>query len=143
VGDNLPLPAASSEVQVKLIAGDGRELPVPAGDAGALKTLGPGLYTAELGNERKRFAINVDPAESRTTPLPADELERLGAPTNTGDSARLRLVAQQQRVAAAEIENRQKIWRWLILGTLAALLGETWLAGRALRVQTLGSKSHA
>jgi hypothetical protein len=128
---------------LKLFAGDGRELPTPTGDAGALKTLAPGLYTAEVGNERKRFAINVDPAESRITPLPADELERLGAPINTEDSAKARLVAQQPRLAAAEMENRQKIWRWLILRTLLALLGETWLAGRALRFQTSSAKSHA
>jgi hypothetical protein len=116
---------------------------MPSGDAGALKTLGPGLYTAEIGSERRRFAINVDPAESRITPLPADELERLGAPIYKGESARVKRVAQQTRLAAAEIENRQKIWRWLILGTLVALLGETWLAGLALRAQTSGSRSHA
>ncbi len=33
----------------------------------------------------------------------------------------------------AELESRQKLWRWLILVTLGVLLLETWLAGRAAR----------
>jgi hypothetical protein len=143
VGDKLPLPTQSSGVLLKLLNGDGSELPMPTGDAEALKTLGPGLYTAEVGAERKRFAVNVDPAESRLAPLPLDELERFGAPIDTEETAKAKLMAQQPRQAAAEIENRQKIWRWLILVTLVALLGETWLAGHALRVQTSGAKIHA
>ena len=30
----------------------------------------------------------------------------------------------------AELENRQKFWRWLILATIGVLILETWLAGR-------------
>ena len=116
---------------------------MPASDAGALEELGPGLYTAETGKELKRFAVNVDPAESRLAPLPLDELERFGAPIDTEVATQARVVAQQPRRIAAEIENQQKIWRWLILGTLVVLLGETWLAGRALRGVTSGASSHA
>ncbi len=143
VGDKLPLPPLPPGTPMRLLGGDGNELPIAVSDSGAWKTLSPGLYTVEVGNERKRFAINVDPAESRITALPTDELERLGAPIYTGEAALAKRVAQAPRQAAAEIESRQKIWRWLILATLVALLGETWLAGRALRGQTSGSTSHA
>ena len=143
VGDTPPLPAPSPETQIRLIGGEGNELPIAVGDAGALQSLSPGLYTVEVGNERKRFAINVDPAESRIAPLPTDELERLGAPIYAGESGTAKRLAQQPREVAAEIENRQKVWRWLILATLLALLGESWLAGRALRGQISGSTSHA
>ena len=98
---------------------------------------------AEAGKELKRFAVNVDPAESRLAPLPMDELERFGAPIDTEEAAMAKVVAQRPRQVAAEIENRQKIWRWLVLGTLVVLLSETWLAGRALRGITSGAKSHA
>ena len=121
----------------------GKELPMPASDTSAVESLGPGLYTAEARSELKRFAVNVDPAESRLAPLPLDELERFGAPINTEEAAKAKEVAQRPRQVAAEIENRQKIWRWLVLGTLVVLLGETWLAGRALRGLTSDAKSHA
>ena len=29
-----------------------------------------------------------------------------------------------------ELENRQKLWRWLILAAIGVLIVETWLAGR-------------
>jgi hypothetical protein len=92
---------------------DGKELPLPANGASALDALGPGLYSGEAGKELKRFAVNVDPAESRLAPLPTDELERFGAPIDTEEAAKAKEVAQRPRQAAAEIENH-KIWRWLI-----------------------------
>jgi anti-sigma-K factor RskA len=41
--------------------------------------------------------------------------------------------ARQARLQSAELERRQKLWRWLILATLAVVLVETWLAGRTAR----------
>ena len=95
----------------------------------------PGIYTIGSTQPPKRFAVNLDASESRTAPLPSDELERLGAP-----------VARQARVMAAaaeparkiqlqnaELENRQKLWRWILVATVAVLLFETWLAGRTAR----------
>jgi hypothetical protein len=29
----------------------------------------------------------------------------------------------------SELENRQKLWRWLIVAALGVLIAETWLAG--------------
>jgi hypothetical protein len=29
-----------------------------------------------------------------------------------------------------ELENRQKVWRWLLAAVLGVLVFETWLAGR-------------
>jgi len=31
------------------------------------------------------------------------------------------------------LEERQKLWRWFLLGTLGVLFAETWLAGRTAR----------
>jgi len=143
VGDKLPVSGESGGTKLKLRDSDGKELPMPASGTSALEALGPGLYTADTGKELKRFAVNVDPAESRLAPLPLDELERFGAPIDTEEAAKAKVVAQRPRQVAAEIENRQKLWRWLVLGTLVVLLGETWLAGRALRGVTSGAKSHA
>ena len=63
--------------------------------------------------------------------MPIDELEQLGVPVKVSAAD---FAAEQKRTAqkfqAAEAENQQKLWRWLIVGTLAFVLGETFLAGR-------------
>ena len=85
----------------------------------------PGIYSA--GNFQ--FAVNLAPAESKTAPMPIDELEQLGVPIGTGPAGTLR-ATRAQRFQAADTENQQKLWRWLIVGALAFLLIETFLAGR-------------
>ena len=79
-----------------------------------------------------RFAVNLDPAESQTAPLPAEELEQLGVHlTGSKNSSKIEAEAAQQRqMHAFELEARQKLWRWLVVAALAVLLVETWLAGR-------------
>jgi hypothetical protein len=78
--------------------------------------------------------VNLDAAESKTTPLPPDELERLGAPVSLPPSAAVE-TARQVRLQSAELEARQKLWRWILAITLGVLLIETWLSGRASRRQ--------
>ena len=110
----------------------------------AEKTFGeldaPGIYTASIGGTERKIAVNVPFEESRTSPMPPDELARLGAPlttipiysTDTQNSAR------QQRLRESEVENHQKLWRWLIATALVLTLGETLLGGRlAGRIQTI------
>ena len=38
--------------------------------------------------------------------------------------------AELRQMYNAELENRQKLWRWLILAAIGVLIAETWLAGR-------------
>jgi hypothetical protein len=44
--------------------------------------------------------------------------------------AAAREAQRQVRLLDAELENRQKLWRWCLVTGLAVLLFETWLAGR-------------
>ena len=91
-----------------------------------LHTDAPGIYPAgDL-----QFAVNLSPSESRTAPMPIDELEQLGVPLAASSQTVAVARAQAQRFQAAEAENQQKLWRWLILGALAFLAAETFLAGR-------------
>ena len=39
-------------------------------------------------------------------------------------------------VQNAELEGRQKLWRWLILAAIGVLIVETWLAGRLRRTRS-------
>jgi len=76
-----------------------------------------------------KFAVNLDAAESKTAPMPVDELERLGLPMKSVEAAPALVAAKQETLHNAELEARQKLWRWLIVAALAVLLIETWLAG--------------
>jgi anti-sigma-K factor RskA len=121
---------------VAIRAPDGSELKLAAGETNFSQTMTPGIYTMASTQPPKRFAVNLDAAESRTAPLPADELERYGAPiarAATAGPAIANEAASKIRLQNAELENRQKLWRWFLVATLAVLLFETWLAGRTAR----------
>ena len=44
---------------------------------------------------------------------------------------------QKRRLHDAELEDRQKVWRWLTFAAIMVLLGETWIAGAMTRQATL------
>ena len=76
--------------------------------------------------------MNLDPAESKTSPLPVETLEQFGC--RLVNPARKPLDREQLRqMHNAELEGRQKLWRWLILAAIGVLIVETWLAGRIKR----------
>ena len=79
--------------------------------------------------------MHLDPAESRTEPLEVDQLARRGVPAGPLAGAELAagLAEAKRQLNVAELESRQKLWRWLIVAALAALLLETVWAGRLAR----------
>jgi hypothetical protein len=80
--------------------------------------------------------VNSDPSESRTAPLAVEELERLRLPLQASSPEAIKREEERRvRMQAAELEQRQKLWRWLIVGALAVLILETWLAGWLTRRQ--------
>jgi hypothetical protein len=130
VGDRIDLP--SDEAGSTMNLPDGSELRLSAGEASFSQTMAPGIYTLKMQPFR-RFAVNLDPAESRTAPLPLDEFERLGAPVVHQPTAAAREAERKVRLRNTELEERQKLWRWFLIGTLAILLVETWLGGWTVR----------
>ncbi|HJS08034.1 MAG TPA: BatA domain-containing protein [Pirellulales bacterium] len=89
----------------------------------------PGIYDFVQAGEEHRLAFNLTADESRTAPLAAEELEHRGA--RVGTQPTVEQIAERQRQARIfELENRQKMWRWLIVAVLGVLLVETALAGR-------------
>jgi hypothetical protein len=137
VGDPVPLDpdaaSAATAAAATVITPDGRSVPVPPGEAVFAQTALPGLYRVQTAAGTNRFAVNLDPAESRTAPLPLDELERLQVPLARTQPDRTADPVLQARLQSVELEGRQKLWRWLILATLIVLVVETWLAGRLAR----------
>ena len=96
----------------------------------------PGIHalrsTTDASLEELEFAVNLDPTESRTDVMSVDQLSALGV--NTGmQLASAEEFEQRRKLLDIELENRQKIWKWLVLGAIALIIGETWLAGKTDR----------
>jgi len=51
--------------------------------------------------------------------------------------------AKQETLHNAELEARQKLWRWLIIAALGVLLVETWLAGWLTRSRQIEAQPEA
>ena len=140
VGDTVPLAATNAAVRVT--KPDGTSLTLGAGTAAVIQADQPGIYTAISGTVTQRFAVNLDPVESKTAPLPVEELEHLGLPVTRADGKTPVQVAEAKRqLANAELEGRQKLWRWLIAVTLVFVTLETLLAGW-LAKRPLATGSH-
>ena len=131
VGDRVAMPPASEGRPTRMIRKpDGTTATVAAGETYFASTDEPGVYSVEGAGS---FAVNLDPAEGRVAPLAVERLEQLGvrmATAGPGPADRERIRQMQN----AELEGRQKLWRWPILAAIVTLIVETWLAasrGRA------------
>jgi hypothetical protein len=136
-GDSIPSPAAAGNGEVQWQNPDGKTVQLAGGTA-FNGTDTPGVYTASFAGKSRRFAVNLPLDESRTAPLSPDELMRLGVPLETSvDTTETQTQLRQLHLAQAELENRQKLWRWLLAGVLGITFGEILLAGwLSRRVQT-------
>jgi len=137
VGDTVPLPSrlTSDQTPQMVINPDGSETRLGPNETNFSRTLTPGVYTAVSAGHVKEleFAVNLDATEGRTASLPVEELERFGAPLAQSSTALAAESHRKIRLQNAELENRQKLWRWLIMATLSVLVAETYFAGRATR----------
>ena len=88
----------------------------------------PGVYRWSHAGQLRQFAVNVPAEETRTAPLDPEELQRGGALLGA-HASRAELVEQHRQMRNAELEGRQKLWRWLIVAAMGVLAVETWLAG--------------
>ena len=93
----------------------------------------PGLYSIK-GARNATFAVNLPPAESHTAPIPEERLEGLALPLASTDVAPAALSQnRRQALLDEELEKRQEMWRWLIVGAILLAILETWLGGRTWR----------
>ncbi len=95
----------------------------------------PGLYRFVDGEKQQPFAINVGEDESKTQPLSFDDLERMGVafgPLSDGEQT----LTQKRQQRDVELENRQRLWQWLLLAALLMLASESWLSGYMDRRQS-------
>jgi hypothetical protein len=134
VGDSVALPPEDAGTAVGPVVHkpDGTIVRLARGSTTFSDTDQPGVYTIDTAAGARSFVVNLDALESKTTPLHIETLEQFGCRLVNHSQARKQADQEQLRqMQNAELENRQKLWRWLILSAIALLIVETWLAGRA------------
>jgi hypothetical protein len=127
VGDRVRLPGVPESRTVR--KPDGTAVTLEPGATSFDGTDQPGVYTIEAAGAAHSFAVNLDPAEGRTAPLNVETLEQLGCRL-AGRGAAPADQERRRQLHNAELEGRQKLWRWLVVATIGVLTLETWLAGR-------------
>jgi hypothetical protein len=133
VHDRVALPAAPAGGRV-LTGPDGKAIELAAGATTFEGTDRPGVYHLALEGRETALAVNLSPDEGRTAPLAVEDLERWGAKVGAKPVGNPEeLITRERHLRLAELENRQKLWRWLIVGVLGLLAVETALAGRLSR----------
>lgn len=94
----------------------------------------PGFYSTGEGEDVSLEAVNLAPSEGETAPFdPAVAFPGWGIPLfGEAESAATEGLTEAQlaRLESEEKEELQKLWKWLVLGTLLILVAESWLAGR-------------
>jgi hypothetical protein len=101
----------------------------------------PGIYSVK-GTRNATFAVNLPPAESHTAPISEERLEGLALPLASRDMAQVALSQNRRQVLLdEELEKRQEMWRWLIVGAILLAILETWLGGRTWRRPALGGQT--
>jgi hypothetical protein len=135
VGDSLDLPSEEQELgrgRRMVQKPDGTVVDLGPEDVRFRDTDQPGLYALVSPSGRRWFAVNLDPQESKTATLQAETLEQLGC--RLVNPTRPRFDPERMRqLRNAELEGRQKFWRWLILTAIVLLIAETWLSGRLVQ----------
>lgn len=144
VGDFIPIPSPPT-VASRLILPDGSAQVIQPGTDRLPRSDLPGLYTLEIPGipEPLRFAVNLDPTESRTIPLPLEDLERHGVALGDPGARTGPTPERAAELAAAEVENRQKLWRWFLVASVAFVFLESTLAGWMTRRSASPSPSPA
>ncbi|MCH9723273.1 MAG: BatA domain-containing protein [Planctomycetes bacterium] len=132
VGEKIPFPESLKTTNISPI--NDSQIQLTAGQQTKNETILPGLYQATSENENRpvqKFAVNQAIEESNTTPLTIETLESLGVRMQQpGNSISTSQSASEilRQALIRELEQKQKIWRWLIIVALAMLGLETLLA---------------
>ena len=132
INDAIDFPKTDKLTNWKVVRPD-QKTEVIASDQRSYKNTDiPGIYemtSPEFTEQKFKFAVNIASTESQTAPMPIEKLKMHNVLIGKQDTRTAR-IQQLQKLKDREIENRQKIWKWLVVFAFAFLLLETWLAGR-------------
>ena len=125
IGKLLDLACGSTKPLAGLTVGD-----TSPGEPKAAES--PGVFTAVIDNDRVEYAVNLPASESETAPMQLERLDQFGV-RRTAEVSRDERLARIRQARDVELEGRQKVWRWLLVGCILLLMTETFWAGRASR----------
>jgi hypothetical protein len=135
VGDPLPLQSllTPQRQSLLLVQPDATTQTLAAKSPQNVVAEAPGIYVltedaspAPLAT----YAVNLPPSESNIAPLGIEQLEALGIPLSASSAAPIAAAANPTvDLATAELEQRQRLWRWVLLAVVALLIIETIWAG--------------
>jgi hypothetical protein len=136
VGTPVAVPFTNVTGAVSITLPDGKDVTLSGGATSFEATDQPGLYAMSSGTNTIRFAVNVDPRESRTDVLAREELEQFGVLLGNNTATDALTSDDKRQLKNAELEGKQKLWRWLIVAALVVLSLEILAAGRLARPAT-------
>ncbi len=132
VGDEVGFDGAPGAPAVSVTKPDGTTVQLEEG-AKFAATDQPGVYTAKIGEARQTFAVNLAAGESRTAPIPVEELEVHGATLTAPELTPEQTEAKKRLMLKSQLESQQKLWRWLVVAALLVLIVESFVAGKLTR----------
>ncbi len=123
---------------------DGASEIVGADESSFFDTDQPGIYALESRPvgvvATQTFAVNLDPRESDTAQMDFARFESFGI--KMGEHTSNKADEEQMRsLQIVELENKQKIWKWLLVVAIGFLVAETWLAGQTVRKNQIQESS--
>ncbi len=134
VGQSVPLPE-NRNAALTLQTPDRKNISLPTSQTSFAETTSPGIYqAAEL-----RFAVNLASSESATAPLELEQLEQLGVRVSQSVT-RAEELDRLRQAQDTELEGRQNVWRWLLVGCIGFLILETWWSGRAAKASAAATE---
>jgi hypothetical protein len=124
VGDVIPLPDGPGVLRTL-------DSPITQTDqsvVGSVRPAAPGLFEFTGSGVRKIFAVNIPMEESDLSPWPnPDQLAALESKDAPWPEVQRKIATRTER---ATVENRQRVWWWLLAVGGLALLAELGLANR-------------
>ena len=129
VGDAVSLPLPHTSTARWIESPDGDQIPLALDEESFSQVDQPGIYVLHQDETDAKFAVNLNYDESRTDSM---DVEKLAVHNVTLGSVPVEqeVIEQLRREGNVNLEARQKIWKWVIVGAIIVLLAETLLASR-------------
>ena len=116
-----------------VVSPSGQQTTLGEGGVASIPLEEQGFYSARMqgtGDRRPyNVAVNIDPAESDLTPMEANEFV-VSATGRPGTTAFVGQSLEHPELTPADVEKKQRVWWFLLLGGVLALLGEAVLSNR-------------
>ncbi|GEM_PF-204782 len=92
----------------------------------------PGIYKIAAGGNNFQFAVNLDRRESESAMINLDQFSAFNVPLGFHSTA-VEELGQLQQLKDVQLEDQQKVWKWLIVSAIVLLTIEAIVAAITAR----------